>query len=282
MTESTGGPPPQENRPSGSDGQSMGAYLRAARRRRRISIDRAAEETKIRSDFLMRMESDEFDFLAPAYVRGFLKTYTRYLRVDPDPLVAEFDRRFGGRVDTAQIIASQRNSKRRRRGMREPRRIGSWAIAAMFAAGALVFLAVIGVAQNDPPPDRDRNTGSVASEEPESEPTDTTAEPGDVEESPSPTPSPEEDETLAFADGIELEIVASNAPCWIDVTTDGANVFSDTLEVGESQTFEAEDEMTIILGFPSGVELIVNGQDVGSPGGNNPMTLKLPDDVESL
>ena len=64
----------------------MGAYLRAARRRRRISIDRAAEDTKIRADFLMRMESDEFDFLAPAYVRSFLKTYARFLRLDPGPL----------------------------------------------------------------------------------------------------------------------------------------------------------------------------------------------------
>ena len=65
----------------------MGAYLRAARSRRRVSIDRAAEQTRIRADFLMRMESDEFDFLAPAYVRGFLKTYARFLRVEPERLV---------------------------------------------------------------------------------------------------------------------------------------------------------------------------------------------------
>ncbi|MGH2730893.1 MAG: helix-turn-helix domain-containing protein, partial [Actinomycetota bacterium] len=56
----------------------MGAYLRAARRRRRVSIERAAEDTRIRAGFLMRMESDEFDFLAPAYVRGFLRSYARY------------------------------------------------------------------------------------------------------------------------------------------------------------------------------------------------------------
>jgi cytoskeleton protein RodZ len=285
MTESGGGTPPKDKGPSGSDGQSMGTYLRAARRRRRISIDRAADETKIRSDFLMRMESDEFDFLAPAYVRGFLKTYTRYLRVDPEPLVAEFDRRFGGRVDTAQIIASQRKSKRRRRGMREPRRISSWAIAAMFAAGVLLFMGLIGIAQDDSPPtrpSRDRDSGVVADER-ESTPSPTPDEDDEDEATPTPTTTPEEDEdALAFADGIELEIVASTAPCWVDVTTDGNNTFSDTLALGQSETFEADDEMTIILGFPAGVELIVNGRNLGSPGGNNPLTLKLPDDVESL
>ena len=283
MTEPRGGPPPQDRRPSGSDGQSMGAYLRAARRRRRISIDRAADETKIRSDFLMRMESDEFDFLAPAYVRGFLKTYTRYLRVEPEPLIAEFDRRFGGRVDTAQVIASQRKSKRRGRGLREPRRISSWAIAAMFAAGVLVFMGFIGLTQGGDPPDRPgRDRSGVAENDRESSPTPTPDATEEASPSPTPTESPEDDDALAFADGIELEIVASTAECWVDITSDGANIFSETLAIGQSETFEAEDEMTIILGFPAGVELIVNGRNLGSPGGNNPLTLKLPDDVESL
>lgn len=284
MTNPSGGPPQRDKRPSGGDGQSMGAYLRGARRRRRISIDRAAEETKIRSDFLMRMESDEFDFLAPAYVRGFLKTYTRYLRVDHEPLIAEFDRRFGGRVDTAQIIASQRQSKHRRRGLREPRRISSWAVAATFAAGVLVIMGLIGLAQDGDPPTRpSRETGGGVAAEDRAETPTPPEEDTESDPSPSPTESPEESENaLAFADGIELEIVASSAECWVDVTSDGGNVFSDTLAIGQSETFEADDEMTVILGFPAGVELIVNGQNLGSPGGNNPVTLRLPDDVESL
>src|ERR687892_1521093 len=143
MTEPRGGPPPQDRRPSGSDGQSMGAYLRAARRRRRISIDRAADETKIRSDFLMRMESDEFDFLAPAYVRGFLKTYARFLRVDPDPLLEEFDRRFGARVDTAQMIALEKHGRRTK--LERPKLSSNWAVAAVFAGFVLLVLAVIGL-----------------------------------------------------------------------------------------------------------------------------------------
>jgi hypothetical protein len=154
----------------------------------------------------------------------------------------------------------------------------------MFAAGVLVFMGVIGLTQGGNPPDRpsrDRD-GNVATDDRESTPTPT---PDETEESPSPTPteSPEEEEdALAFADGIELEIVAGTAECWVDVTSDGSNIFSDTLAIGQSETFEADDEMTVILGFPAGVELIVNGRNLGTPGGNNPMTLKLPDDVESL
>jgi cytoskeleton protein RodZ len=263
-----------------SEKQSMGTYLRAARRRRRISIERAAEETKIRSDFLMRMESDEFDFLAPAYVRGFIRTYARYLRVDPEPLIEEFDRRFGGRVDTAQIIATQRRPSRRRRGLREPRQVNSWVVASVIALGLLVTLGVIGMLQ-DRPGERPRST--VADDVSTPEPTESAT----PEQTPTPVesaePEPQETEpAIAFDDGIELKIDTRYGDCWVDVTADGDNVFSQTIPIGGTQTFTAEDDMSVVLGLPKSVILTVNGQRIGSPGGTTPVTIKLPEDVESL
>src|ERR671911_554713 len=112
----------------------MGAYLRAARRKRRVGMERAAEETRIRADFLMRMESDEFDFLAPAYVRSFLKNYARYLRIQTEPMLEEFDRQHGRtKLDTAQILALEKRAKSSR-----PRRVlNSWATAAIIAIGIM-------------------------------------------------------------------------------------------------------------------------------------------------
>jgi cytoskeleton protein RodZ len=257
----------------------MGTYLRAARRRRRISIERAADDTKIRADFLMRMESDEFDFLAPAYVRGFLKSYARYLHVDPEPLIEDFDRRFGGRVDTAQIIAQQRRSKRRRKGIKEPRKLNSWVVAGVVAAGVLVLLAVVGLAQDDPA-QRARNRRVAGNQEPQPRATPTpTPSPTP---SPTPTPSPSPTEILATAEGIELKIVASTGDCWVDVTADGVNTYSDTIPHGESEKFTADNEMSVVLGLPQSVELIVNGHNLGSPGGVDPITIQLPDDVDTL
>jgi cytoskeleton protein RodZ len=264
-----------------SEKQSMGTYLRAARRRRRVSIERAAEDTKIRSDFLMRMESDEFDFLAPAYVRGFIRTYARYLRVDPEPLVDEFDRRYGGRVDTAQIIASQRRPRnRRKKGLREPRQVNSWVLASVLALGVIVTLGVIGMLQEDP---GDRPRPSVAEEVPPSEPTEE-ASPEDTaspEETPTPEPTKSEPQ-IAFDDGIELKVDARYGECWIDVTADGANVFSETIYIGDKEKFTADESMTVVLGLPKSVVLTVNGQRIGSPGGVDPVTIKLPQDIESL
>ncbi|CAN5760496.1 helix-turn-helix domain-containing protein [soil metagenome] len=262
----------------------MGAYLRDARRRRRVSIDRAAEQTRIRPDYLMRMESDEFDFLAPAYVRGFLRTYARFLRVNEEPLIAEFDRKYGrGKTDTSTITAL---NDRARSVPRQRRPLNSWTVAALLAAFALVALAVVGVIST---PEETPTRDEVADEEPPAAPEE---EPSDepTEEEPATPPSeprePEDEETtLALEDGLQVQLVAKRARCWIEVTSDGEIITPGgiTLEVGDrSETFTAEDSMEIVLGYAEGVDLIVNGRNIGAPGGADAVVVSLPEDVQDL
>jgi cytoskeleton protein RodZ len=255
----------------------IGAYLRAGRRKRRVSIERAAEETRIRADFLMRMESDEFDFLAPPYVRGFLRSYANFLRIEPQPLVDEFDRRYArSRLDTDQIVALER---RNRSVSRERRRPNSWTVAAFLAAGTLVLLAVIGVLSdgNHRPPG---NRNNVALDSPAPTASET------VTPSPSPTPSPKPKPTqIAFTQGIHLKIVATRGRCWVQAMADGNDavpIFNGTIELGQSQMLKATDSLKVLLGFGEGVDLIVNGRNIryhGPPGSD---TIVLPDDIKSL
>ena len=255
-----------------SEPATLGAYLRAARRRRRVSIERAAEDTRIRADFLMRMESDELDFLAPAYVRSFLKSYARYLRIQVEPLLEEFDRQHGrSKLDTAQIVALEKRVK----AASPRRRLNSWATAAVIAIGIMTGLAAVGLV-NSPDEDGDPDS-AVAVEEPSPEASE---EPVD-ESTPSPTPDPEET-TIAFDDGIDLEVVASTGACWLEVYSDGDVLYYQTLQEGESESFSADNRMFVKLGYPAGVELIVNGQNIGSPGGQDPIELLLPRDVRSF
>jgi cytoskeletal protein RodZ len=251
----------------------MGSYLRAARRRRRVSIERAAEETRIRADYLMRMESDEFDFLAPAYVHGFLKTYARFLRIEPQPLLEEFDRKHGsGRFETQQIIALERHG--RRHTPKEPRLSRSWSAAAVAAAGVLLILAVVGLVTA--PDDEPRGDNTAVSQLDET-PTPTVTPSASV--TPSTSPSTEGD-AIAFTEGIEVEVIASEADCWVQASADGGEPVAQTLSVGDSVTFTAEDELYVRLGFPEGVELVVNGRNIGSPQGVDPINLTFPDDID--
>jgi cytoskeleton protein RodZ len=254
----------------------IGAYLRAGRRKRRVSIERAAEETRIRADFLMRMESDEFDFLAPPYVRGFLRSYARFLHIDPQPLVDEFDRRYArSRLDTDQIVALERRSRNLPRQRRRP---SSWGVAAVLAAVTLVLLAVIGLAsgKDHRPPSDQVALGSRPTTTAAASPT---AAPSIV---PSPQPSPTR---IAFTQGIHLKIVAARARCWVQATADGNDsvpIYTGTLEVGQSQTLKASHSLKVILGYAAGVDLIINGRNVGFQGPPGFETVTLPDDIKSL
>src|SRR4051812_9600234 len=72
--------------------QTIGERLEEARKRKGISIREAAETTKIRGDYLQKFEANSFEVdLPPLYVRGFLRSYARYLELDPDRLVSDFD-----------------------------------------------------------------------------------------------------------------------------------------------------------------------------------------------
>jgi transcriptional regulator with XRE-family HTH domain len=72
--------------------QTIGERLEEARKRKGISIREAAETTKIRSDYLQKFEANSFDVdLPPLYLRGFLRAYARFLELDPERLLNDFN-----------------------------------------------------------------------------------------------------------------------------------------------------------------------------------------------
>lgn len=72
--------------------QSIGERLEEARKRKGISLREAAEGTKIRSDFLGYIEQNKMDFDLPEiYKRGFLKNYARYLKLDVEKIMTDYN-----------------------------------------------------------------------------------------------------------------------------------------------------------------------------------------------
>lgn len=72
--------------------QSIGQRLEEARNSKGISLREAAEATKIRSDFLGYFEQNKFEYDLPQiYRRGFLKNYARFLQLDPEKIITDYD-----------------------------------------------------------------------------------------------------------------------------------------------------------------------------------------------
>jgi cytoskeletal protein RodZ len=91
----------------GAEVASLGKTLHATRRRRRISLDKAAADTRIRRDYIVAMESDDFSFQAPVYVKGFIANYARALRTDPEPLIRRFEEEVAPPRDEPELLAIQ-------------------------------------------------------------------------------------------------------------------------------------------------------------------------------
>ncbi|MGA3006358.1 MAG: helix-turn-helix domain-containing protein [Opitutaceae bacterium] len=71
--------------------QTIGERLEEARKRKGISLREAAEGTKIRGDYLLKFEGNQYDLNLPEiYVRGFLRTYANFLKLSGDKIVADF------------------------------------------------------------------------------------------------------------------------------------------------------------------------------------------------
>ena len=67
----------------------LGDTLRETRQRRGLSLGEIESATRIRKKYLEALEAEDFEALpAPVYVKGFLRTYARYLGLDPLPLLA--------------------------------------------------------------------------------------------------------------------------------------------------------------------------------------------------
>src|SRR3972149_1353639 len=73
------------------NGGALGTPLPRARRARGITIEDAERDTHVSRRYLQALETEEFAiFPAPVYARGFLRTYSRYLGLNPEELVRLF------------------------------------------------------------------------------------------------------------------------------------------------------------------------------------------------
>ncbi|MDE3099686.1 MAG: helix-turn-helix domain-containing protein [Verrucomicrobiota bacterium] len=71
--------------------------LRAAREAKKLSIQRAAELTKIRTDHLRALEEGNFNlFSAPIYIRGSVKNYATTLKMEVTRVMAALEAELKG------------------------------------------------------------------------------------------------------------------------------------------------------------------------------------------
>jgi cytoskeletal protein RodZ len=74
----------------------VGEQLRQARQAAGLSLKQVADTTKMRTDHVVALEEGNYDaFVAPVYIRGFVRTYARLLHLDEAAVMPALDAELG-------------------------------------------------------------------------------------------------------------------------------------------------------------------------------------------
>jgi cytoskeleton protein RodZ len=222
--------------PEASD--ALGERFRAAREARGLSLSSVADQIRIRSVYLAAIEEENWSTIgAPVYVRGFIRTYARFLGIDPEEAVAAFNR-------TQMVGGEPEADPSARRGS-----------LLVWIAGAVAVLLVAFVVYNELTMRRAATTAlAPASPAPSSSATVVPAIAA-TERTPAPP----------VADGARSLALVLSATSWLRVTVDGSVSMEGTFPAGTSKTFHGKNAL-VRIGNAGGVEIYVDGKDVGKLG----------------
>lgn len=254
----------------------FGERLKREREMRGVTLDEIAVATRISPRFLEALENERWEQLpGGVFNRGFVRSVARFLGMDEDSLVGEYALATRGATEPA--------------GWEEPapsawhRRVAGVALIvlllAVVAGGWLAFYRyghkVFGWLKSEPaalaahPPVSSAPTQSTQNSEPTASST-TATDPA----------APADPSTAAAGDSANPQAlvlrVEAGKEADINITADGATVFSGKLKPGNAQTFQAKDQFQVSAKDSSSVLLELNGQTVpplGAPGQAGSITL---------
>jgi len=234
----------------------LGERFRAAREARGLSLSDVAEQIRIRSVYLAAIEEENWTIIgAPVYVRGFLRTYARFLGMDPEEAVATFGRAQPGGA------GAQGSSARAAGDEAAGRRRGAILI---WIAGVVAVLLIAFVVYNELTMRRAQTVASVTTAEPVSpSPSTQGSEPPSASPIQTHVIMPQAPAGAQFGPNT-LALVLS-APSWLRVTVDGNVSMEGTFPAGTSKTFHGKNAL-VRVGNAGGVEIYVDGKDVGKLG----------------
>ncbi|MBT1072696.1 helix-turn-helix domain-containing protein [Pelotalea chapellei] len=99
---------------------SPGAILKRCREYHGITLDEAAEATKIGVNYLLALEEDQINkFASQAYLKGFLRTYATHLGLNADDMMRLYEKLYAP-AETSSQGPDQPNSTASRRRQRIP------------------------------------------------------------------------------------------------------------------------------------------------------------------
>jgi len=221
----------------------LGQYLRSAREARGIDLREAAQQTRIGFNYLKALEEEDFSRLpGEVFVKGFLKNYGKFLRLDEVEVMKRFEEL---RAVKSAPVATVNKEPAVAGGKKKTPQLTSiepflWGGGIVIALILFVFTAL---------PERHKRETQKAV---------TPMSTGQTATASLPFPQ---------TDKLYLEVVALE-DTWLLVRTDNSPQKKALLKKGESLIWSAEDRFLLSYSGAKALKLMLNGQDltVNEPG----------------
>ncbi|HLI97266.1 MAG TPA: RodZ domain-containing protein [Candidatus Baltobacteraceae bacterium] len=241
---------------------SLGERFRAAREQRGLTLSDVAEHLRIRSVYLAAIEEENWKAIgAPVYIRGFLRTYARYLGLDPEEAVSAFNA-----TEPAAPAPTVSPSARSRAEYRSP----SGPMSPLIWVASIIALALIGfVVYLYVTPAHTQPQVAVASGEPTA-PSLTNGSSTQIPATAMPSASVS---AAPVAPALKTLVIHLTAPSWLRVSVDGNVSIEGTFPAGTTKTFHGKLAL-VRVGNAGGVQLTVDGKPLGKLGGSGDVVEK--------
>lgn len=245
----------------------VGYTLRQERERQNLSIEDIEQGTSIRALYIEAIEAGEYDKLPGAvYTKGFIKNYAKFLDMDADAVVKEFQTDMDELAAEAQAAAAEQSAEAQPEVKPEKKRLGhsiedtgSRRSPNTIIVAAVVLIAAIAGGAWSWLSGSDDEVAKVNPPVQQAQP---------VAPEPEPTPEPVANANPApppKSDGVNIQARFNN-PCWTLVTVDGTVVQEGIIEGGQTLSWEGKDNITLRLGNAGAVEFFQDGKSLGVPG----------------
>jgi len=231
---------------------SLGALIAKSRTDARLSIEDLAKATNIPVTLLRDMENDNFKKCGgETYARGHLRNIAAKLGIDERIFLDLFETEV---TAPAKPIREMLNENNVTMPYQEPKRI-SWKVLAAGSAAVLILFAGVQFFFSNVDNGNEPEIFIATSATPSQEAVESVA--------PSTAASPE------ITGGVNVELVASRGTTWLLATNENGEVlFSGQVRQGSSKSFSEVTQVNLRVGNAGGVDISVNGKDVGSIGAN--------------
>jgi len=231
---------------------SLGALIAKSRTDARLSIEELSKVTNIPVTLLRDMENDNFAKCGgETYARGHLRNMAAKLGIDERIFLDLFEAEVTAPTKPIRQLLNENNVTM---PYQEPKRI-SWKFLAVGSVAALILFAGAQIIFS--------NLGN--GNDPEVVITTSATPSNSASESSAPSASA----STVVTGGVTVELIASRGTTWLYATNENGKVlFSGQIPQGAVKTFNEVKQVNLRVGNAGGVDISVNGKDVGSVGAN--------------